>query len=353
MFSATYSVPSGTAVYKLTFQFSSGESRSCTVEMGAPHQSYAMPPQGSLVGFTTDASGRLMTGVWKSVWSVPQGQGGPLPGGKWEFMEVPTDFVVTGGGAVGAEFPNGAFLTNLQQAGSDVWETTTLQLQSQDAYIHEAHAIAMKIEGLTHAELKAATSWIQASGTTAAHPSVSLSAPSGWLVTGGGGLTSRYLVGQYLTVSAPVLRIVIACLPGVSPPGCQTVYAADGWRVSAKDHIVASPAHARVEVYLIQPEFIIAGQRYQVAQSVKFATSAVAGHPSVAVSGTQGQFALTGVGASVDWQSYGWAGNMLWKLLPRPDIAGAEAASKDHTYSSPATVTAYAIGLKLVPIPFD
>jgi hypothetical protein len=44
---------------------------------------------------------------------------------------------------------------------------------------------------------------------------------------------------------------------------------------------------------------------------------------------------------------------MLWKLLPRPDIAGAEAASKDHSFSSPATVTAYAIGLKLVPIPFD
>ena len=65
-----------------------------------------------------------------------------------------------------------------------------------------------------------------------------------------------------------------------------------------------------------------------------------------------GEYALTGVGASVDWQSYGWAGNMLWKLVPRPDLDGAEAASKDHGYYSPASVTAYALGVKLVPIPW-
>jgi hypothetical protein len=35
--------------------------------------------------------------------------------------------------------------------------------------------------------------------------------------------------------------------------------------------------------------------------------------------------------------------------MPRPDIDGAEVASKDHGTASPATITAYALGVKLVP----
>jgi hypothetical protein len=83
------------------------------------------------------------------------------------------------------------------------------------------------------------------------------------------------------------------------------------------------------------------------------ATSPVAAHPSVVVAGSPGECALTGIGAYVDWQTHGTAGNLLWKLKPRPDIAGAEAASKDHTIPSPATITVYAIGIRLVLVPFD
>jgi hypothetical protein len=35
-------------------------------------------------------------------------------------------------------------------------------------------------------------------------------------------------------------------------------------------------------------------------------------------------------------------------MMPRPDIDGAEVGSKDHG-TSPATITAYALGVKLVP----
>jgi vibriolysin len=84
-----------------------------------------------------------------------------------------------------------------------------------------------------------------------------------------------------------------------------------------------------------------------------FATSPVAQHPAVVVNGRRGEFALVGVGAFVDWESYGLAGNLLWKLQPRPDLAGVEVGSKDHSIYSPATVTGYAVGLKLVqgPVP--
>jgi hypothetical protein len=38
----------------------------------------------------------------------------------------------------------------------------------------------------------------------------------------------------------------------------------------------------------------------------------------------------------------------LWKLEPRADVGGASVAAKDHVISSPASITAYAIGIKLV-----
>jgi hypothetical protein len=77
----------------------------------------------------------------------------------------------------------------------------------------------------------------------------------------------------------------------------------------------------------------------------------MAQHPSIVVAGSPGEFALTAVGANVDWGMFtGGAGNLLWKLLPRPDIAGVEVASKDHWIYSPATITGYAVGAKLVPV---
>ena len=56
----------------------------------------------------------------------------------------------------------------------------------------------------------------------------------------------------------------------------------------------------------------------------------------------------------MNWQtSPTAAGNLLWDIKPRADLNGAEVASKDQAISSPASITAYAIGMKLVsgPIP--
>jgi hypothetical protein len=78
------------------------------------------------------------------------------------------------------------------------------------------------------------------------------------------------------------------------------------------------------------------------------ATSAVAAHPAVDVGGLRGEYALTGIGAAVDWRSHGPSGNLLWKLEPRADLGGASVASKDHVFPSPATITGFALGIKLV-----
>jgi len=93
----------------------------------------------------------------------------------------------------------------------------------------------------------------------------------------------------------------------------------------------AGDGRRRIEANLIKPELIIGGLRYLVFNMVTTATSAVAQHPAVAVAGKMGEYALTGVGASVDWQSYGSAGNLLWKLIRAPIPPEPKAASKDHS----------------------
>ncbi len=97
------------------------------------------------------------------------------------------------------------------------------------------------------------------------------------------------------------------------------------------------------------------GKTFNVQARFVSAASGIAAHPAVDVSGLRGEYALTGIGAAVDWRRYDQngnqtaAGNLLWKLEPRADLGGASVASKDHILSSPARITGYALGIKLVP----
>lgn len=56
-------------------------------------------------------------------------------------------------------------------------------------------------------------------------------------------------------------------------------------------------------------------------------------------------YALTGGGGDVHWSG---AGNLLWRLEPSAWGPGFTAASKDHLWSSPASITAYAMGMRIV-----
>jgi hypothetical protein len=67
-------------------------------------------------------------------------------------------------------------------------------------------------------------------------------------------------------------------------------------------------------------------------------------HPA-AIATVQPGFALTGGGAQVQKSVNG---NLLWKLVPSTNqTPTVEAASKDHFVSAPATITAYAVGLRI------
>jgi hypothetical protein len=164
------------------------------------------------------------------------------------------------------------------------------------------------------------------------------------------------MIGQFATVSAPIIGNIFRCTQ--DPSGffsCGTVAAATGWRVESKDHVVSHPGWINLQMLALPLTINVGGVNWEVRGQYVSATSAVAAHPAIDVSGLRGEYALTGIGATVDWRRVDRlsgqvaAGNLLWKLEPRADLGGASVAAKDHIISSPASITGYALGIKLVP----
>lgn len=166
-------------------------------------------------------------------------------------------------------------------------------------------------------ELHAVTSGV------AAHPrtQINLFAPD-WSILGGGAIVEPHAgVGSLLTAMYPI--------------------SAQEWDVQAKEHVQSSPvsitawcAAARVQGGPFPPD------TYRIVEAT---SPAAASHPRAeAVLPTD--YVLIGGGAKVNWQTPGAMGNLL--TASRPGMGESwVAAAKDHLLPSPATVTAFAIGL--------
>jgi hypothetical protein len=331
--------------YTANISFSDGTLRTCTVSALDPSLGAGAPSSGaSLFGYTTDASGLLMTGVWTHRSNLNAEQ-------VYQKMRVPWDMVAVGGGVVGAELPSGA-LVNESQGTLDPreWQVLTSDLVNPQPHENDAYVIGLKIEGADQplSSLVTSRSAVTDPNTPLDMPSITQAVPGGTIALGGGirGL-DRTGHGQFATASFPNVKQAYSCAPS-----CEQPLYVGGWTDTTKDHLVSAPGEVYVDVHAIAGQFTIRGATFHVVGSVSAATSGLASHPAIAVAGQPG-FALTGIGAYVDWQTYGSAGNLIWKLKPRPDIAGAEVASKDHDLASPATITGYALGVKLVagPVP--
>jgi hypothetical protein len=142
----------GTA-YTASIAFSDGTQRSCTTYLtgyytstGAAYATASGATVPVLTGYTTDESGRLMTGVWSSRTTQPLRRQGNVIG-------VPKDLVVVGGGALGTNFPSGALISKMRPAGDAdkrEWWVETQDNQQPEPHNNEGYAIGMKIEGLVH-----------------------------------------------------------------------------------------------------------------------------------------------------------------------------------------------------------
>jgi hypothetical protein len=149
----------------------------------------------------------------------------------------------------------------------------------------------------------------------AAHPSATVEVPDGWKIISGGASVDWRGAGNLLTASYPAN--------------------ARTWIAASKDHGIADPATVTAfAVALNDPH-----DEWDVA--IVSAAGAVDAHPT-AVASLPPNYTIVGGGARIQWSG---GGNLLTASFPR-DRRSWEARGKDHGESSPAAITAYAIGIR-------
>lgn len=304
-------------------------------------------PSGSLTGFSTDASGLATTGVWRVDAK-----------GSLARVAVPAGFVAVGGGG---QAEPGALLwvTRFESANPRVWyaksRTVTLGTPGQTT----GFAVGLQI-GRPENPVKAAMPvlWTGNRSLTGgtSDPAAAIPVPKDSVVLGGDVQpqapgTRIDLAGQFATVSAPVavlswLRCVLAAKP------CQPLEAA-GWQAESKDD-GRFPGEMTTVMATLPRIVPVDGVDYEVRGKVIQATSNVGVLPAMGVSGLRGSYAVTGAGAQVNWRPFNLqnpagAGTRLSSVEPRLDLGGASVSAGSMASMTPASVTAYALGIQLMP----
>jgi hypothetical protein len=152
-----------------------------------------------------------------------------------------------------------------------------------------------------------------------AHPLAVAPLPVGYTLTGGGAFVDWHGAGNLLTASFPNSQ--------------------SSWEARSKDHDVPDPA--KITSYVIGIKHV--NPNITVKGVIKSASGSKAAHPTAQVCLDPG-WTLSGGGALDQWDG---AGNLLTASFPQGSSCWF-AAGKDHKVSSPATVTAYVIGIKTV-----
>jgi len=198
-----------------------------------------------------------------------------------------------------------AFLGYDQDSLVPVWELAddpARQNQIRDAYRRRA-AKALR----THV--------MSVTSDSANHPDARITIPDGYKLLSGGALDAPSDPGNMLT--------------GSFPESDST------WRASGKDHLGGSPSTATAyAIVTYDPDNI-----WDI--TLRQSTSGRAQHPTQDTQ-VQDGYTMIGGGAQVQWSA---PGSLLTASYPRNGTTWTCAAA-DHLQPSPATITAYAIGLK-------
>jgi hypothetical protein len=160
---------------------------------------------------------------------------------------------------------------------------------------------------------------LQRASDDAPHPSVSIAVPEGYRLLGGGASVEWSGAGNLLTSAWPEVG-------------------GRAWVASSKDHERSSPA--RIVAQAIVARMADTSPIREGDYLIVSHESARAQHPETRATLPKG-FRLVGGGARVNWRE---PGNLLTASYPDGD--GWVVRSKDHDLPSPATVTAFAIGLR-------
>ncbi len=283
------------------------------VNLSAAVDSYVDPTLGTKIYEQSDASGKISIAVFERYSNTAAQHNTDFA------VTVPSDYVVIGGGAEGTNTPYGNLVTaSYPNSNLTAWLASTKDHYYGNPVRVRAWAIGLKINGLSAEQVRSNITVNTATSSSTAAPDVTATLPSGYVLVGGGIKVNSSWAGQLATAS--------------SPSG------STGWRVRSKDHYYSSPTTAVAYAIGLKNSIFGIGT---ISSIINSGTSGVAAHPSHTVNLSNG-YALSGCGAYVNWSG---AGNLLWRIKPSGPSSCA-AASKDHMYSSWASITSYALGIR-------
>lgn len=255
---------------------------------------------------------------------------------------VPPEYTLTGGGAIALWGGAGSLLTAsypIRKEGERDyrgWEASAKDHRVADPSPLVVYAVGIRILS-DGSPVKFDQDVVQAtSQQSVGHPKVSASLNNAESVlTGGGAIVhSRTGAGNLLTASFPV-----------SPDGGSTY---TGWEAHSKDHVLPDPATITVYAIGIELPAALASQLRIEQRVVVYSTTNPVNHPRGEV-GLDDGFTLTGGGGIDNWDG---DGNLLTGSVPRrrPDeihYAAWQVSGKDHEKPDVATVTSYAVGIRV------
>lgn len=234
--------------------------------------------------------------------------------------DVPQDYVVIGGGVRGAAAPQAHLLiASYPSTDRTAWVVSTKEVQHSAPTAITAWALALKVAGLTRAQLLANMTYRSTTSATSANPSATSLSPEGYVQLGRG----------FQLVTATASNVAWASYPTSST----------AWTVAAQERGVSSLSAIRSYVIGIRinlPVGLVTALTATLAQVQPAAkVRAAAGH------------VLTGCGARVSWE--GGAGTLLWQIEPQLSATSGscDVRGTEHIYGSPATVGAQAIGIRI------
>jgi serine/threonine protein kinase len=282
-------------------------------------------PRSNLVGYYSDASGKLTIGIFREVAAQPQEHFTDFP------VEIDSDMVVIGGGGRGDDVHAGALLTaSYPRKDMAAWLVSSKDHVYSDPHYLFGFAIGLKIAGMSRDELLSnhSVAVFSTNSETAQHPEATVNIPSEFVLLGGGFNVHWQGAGNLATASFP------------SPTNTWT-----SWTARSKDHEIVDPSILTTYAIGLRRILRVGTVMLQVATSQSGTATA---HPTSTALLRQG-LALTGGGAEVHWTG---AGNLLWQLEPVTlQNQGNQqfiASSKDHGISDPSTITTYALGIQIV-----
>jgi hypothetical protein len=226
-------------------------------------------------------------------------------------ITVPAGFKIIGGGAFDHWSGAGSLLTASYPKNATTWSAAGKDHEISSPASITAFAIALNDSNNEwDVTIKHETS------DPSAHPQAVATLPNGFVLTGGGAFVNWHGAGNLLTASFP--------------------NSDNSWEARSKDHDVSDPAPITAYAIGIKPR----SGTHNVTHVIKSAKGATAAHPSARVCLDAG-WILSGGGALDQWTGNG---NMLTASFPNGTCW--DAAGKDHKVSSPAAITAYAIGIR-------